>query len=168
MTFAVADISRPIANGASARVTRTRCPAAVASPTKRTGTSVDLPFFVLPFIAEIKVLPRGKRISYWDVPHTEDYGLACKAGRQYAGDFIQYLKDAPARSGSNTLGRMVMDMAAYPLGTPMHGYEVGFWSTLEDVLYATSHRVDHRAIIQKIDERYDAIEKARSIEESGL
>lgn len=118
-------------------------------------------FTALPFVADVKVAPRKKRRSFWNVPQTDDYGSACDAGRQYACDLIQYLKDNPLWVGSNTIGNLVQDMAAHPPGTAVHGYQVGFWSTLEVLLHRAASREDHWHVVQAVQDRYDAINTAR-------
>lgn len=123
-------------------------------------------FTDLPFVADVKVAPRKKRRNFWNVPQTDDYGVACDMGRQYACDLLQYLKDNPFWVGSNAIGNFVQDMAAHPCGTAMHGYEVGFWSTLEVLLYRAITRENHWDIVQGVQDRYDAIAKAREAEAS--
>lgn len=117
----------------------------------------------LPFVANVKVAPRKKRRNYWNVPQTDDYVGACAVGQQYACDFLQYIKDNASSVGSNIIGLLVKDMEALR-GTAMKGYEVGFWFTLEMVLYRAVNREDHWRIVQGIRDHFDA--KAREIEES--
>lgn len=113
----------------------------------------------LPFVADVKVAPRKKRRSYWNVPQTSDRGAACDMGAQYACDLMQYLKDNPFWVGSNFLGQLVEDMAAHPSGA-MHGYEVGFWSAIELLLYHAVTSVDHWEVIQREQDRCEATAKA--------
>jgi hypothetical protein len=126
------------------------------------------PLTALPFVADVKTAPRKKRRSFWNVPQTDDYGTACDMGRQYAGDFLQYIKDNPYLAGSNILGQIVQDMAAHPRGTDMHGYEVGFWSAIETLLYRAVTRENHWDVLQQVQDNYDAIAEAREAEEPQL
>jgi len=123
-------------------------------------------FTDLPFVADVKVSRRNKRRSFWNVPQTNDYGEACAMGRQFACDMVQYFKDNPCWSGSNVLGSLVKDMAAYRCGTAMHGYEVGFWSALEVLLCRAASLENHWEVIQGVQDRYDAIAKANAAEGS--
>lgn len=122
------------------------------------------PFTKLPFIADIRIKGK-KRRCFWSVPKTDDYGHANSVGRQYACDYLQYLKDNPGWAGGNITGDIVRDMVAHPLGSDMNGYAVGFWSTLEEILLHAVVRVDHWAIAQQIQDRYDKILAARASEE---
>ncbi|MDR0478302.1 MAG: hypothetical protein LBH31_00555 [Burkholderiaceae bacterium] len=123
------------------------------------------PLTVLPFVADVKVAPRKTRRSFWNVPQTDDYGAACNAGLQFAGDLLQYLKDNPFWVGSNIIGRLVQDMAAHPHGTAMHGYEVGFWSALEVILQRAIARENHWDVLQAVQNRYDRIAATRAAED---
>lgn len=122
------------------------------------------PFTELAFVADVKVAPRKKRRNFWHVPQTDDYGHANDVGRQYAADFLQYIKDNPFWVGSNTIGNFVADMAAHPRGTAMHGYEVGFWAALEVILYRAISRENHWDVLQAVQDRYDTINAAREAE----
>jgi len=121
-------------------------------------------FTELPFVADVKVAPRKKRRSFWNVPKTDDYGHANDVGRQYAADFLQYIKDNPFWVGSNIIGTFVADMAAHPRGTDMHGYEVGFWAALEVILYRAISRENHWDVLQAAQDRSDTIKAARDAE----
>ena len=121
-------------------------------------------FTDLPFVADIKVGPRKKRRSFWAVPQTDDYAAACTSGRQYACELVQFLKQNPMWSGANVIGSLVQDMAAHPGGTAMHGYEVGFWSTLEVLLHRAAALENHWDVAQAMQDRYDAINTARETE----
>lgn len=120
-------------------------------------SSDSVSLFDLPFVAHEKVAPRKKRASYWSVPHTDDYGAACSMGRQYAGDFVQMLKDNPSFAGTNCIGHFVKEMATIQQGHPMRGYEVGFFSSLEVMLYRAACREDHWQVLQSVQDCYNAI-----------
>lgn len=131
---------------------------------RRTYHPRPAPFTDLPFVADVKVAPRKKRRNFWHVPPTDDYGAACTLGRQYACDLVQYLKDNPYWAGSNTIGLLVKDMAAHPQGSAMRGYEVGFFSAIEVLLYQAAARTDHWTALQAVQDRYDAIAQDREVE----
>ena len=120
----------------------------------------------LSFVADIKVAPRKKRRSFWNVPQTDDYGHACTLGMQYACEFVQFLKDNPSVSASNVIGKIVSDIAAHPHGTAMDGYAVGFWSAIEKILFRGACLEDHWDMIQSIQDRYDGINAARETEKN--
>jgi len=60
------------------------------------------PLTDLDFVADVRI-ERKVRRSFWAVPQTDDYGHANNVGRQYACDFVQWLKDNPRSAGSNPL-----------------------------------------------------------------
>jgi len=122
-------------------------------------------FTDLPFVADERSATRAPRRNFWSVPPTDDYGAACNMGRQYACDFAQFLKNNPVWVDANILGRVVEGMAAHPSGSPMHGYEVGFWSALEALLYRSVVRENHWDVIQQVQDRYDAALDDREADE---
>lgn len=121
----------------------------------------------LPFVAVTLDAAGQERFSLWDVPVTEDYGQACRMGDQFAGDLIQYLKDNPVMAGSNIIGRMVEHMAAHPVGTAMHGYEVGFWCSLEVALGRFAAQHDHWAVIDMVQRQHGYLRDSSSKREAG-
>lgn len=123
-------------------------------------------FTELPFVADLG-RGRNKRRSFWNVPPTDDYGHANDVGRQYAADFVQYLKQNPFWVGSGTLGTLIEDMAQHPRGEAMHGYAVGFFAFLEQLLYVAANSADHYAIAERDAQRYAAILAARETEAEG-
>lgn len=118
----------------------------------------------LPFVADVKIAPRKTRRSFWHVPPTDDYGHACDMGRQYAADFTQYLKQNPSWVGSGQMGRIVQDMHAHECGTATHGYAVGFWAFVEQLLYLATTQHDHYAIAERDAQRYAEIKATRETE----
>jgi len=100
-------------------------------------TSVRAPFFALPFISR----PKNGPPSNWDVPRTDDYNEACAFGREYAGHFLQYLKDNPDAVGANLLGHIAkyIDFADK---SETSGCWVGFFSYLERVLHHGASDID--------------------------
>lgn len=89
------------------------------------------PVTALPFVADVKEGSRSKRRSFWHVPPAESYAAADLVGYEYAHAFLKYLEANPANAGSNVLGLIASEMATIPVGSPMRGYAVGFWSGLE-------------------------------------
>ena len=118
----------------------------------------------LPFVADVKVGPRKTARCFWNVPPTADYGHANDVGRQYACDYAQYLKENPFWVGSGQMGRIVQDMHAHECGTATHGYAVGFWAFVEQLLYLATTQHDHYAIAERDAQRYAAIKAAREQE----
>lgn len=115
----------------------------------------------LPFVYRPK---RGfKNASNWRVPPTDDYGLACKIGREYAAHFVQYLKDNPCWVGSNTLGHIVAGID-FKDETGAKGYWVGFFSHLERLIHAQAQRMDVFADVDRINAYYAEIADKRALE----
>lgn len=121
-------------------------------------------FSDLPFVADVKVAPRKTRRNCWHVPPIDDYGQANDAGRQYACDFVQYLKQNPGAAGSNIISHLIDDMDQHLSGIDKCGYAVGFWSFIEQLLYVAAITTDHHAIAQQDADRYAAIRAARKTE----
>lgn len=112
------------------------------------GTSC---FADLPFVHHPK---RGiQAASNWHVPPTDDYAQACTLGREYAGHFIQYLKNNPSWVGANGLGRIAADMD-FRDDTGAKGYWVGFFSQLERLIHAEARRIDVFADVDYVNAIY--------------
>ncbi|SHM05397.1 hypothetical protein SAMN05216428_11287 [Nitrosospira sp. Nsp11] len=79
---------------------------------------------------------RSKRSSsHWHVPPTDDYGLACRTGREYAAHFIQFLKDNPSSVGMPILGS-IAGAIDFSDESGAKGYWVGFFAHLERYIHA--------------------------------
>lgn len=115
----------------------------------------------LPFIADRITNDGALHRSFWCVPPTDDYAHACAVGRQYACVFLQYLKQNPFWVGMNLLGQIAQAAAHEPVAPAMHGYAVGFWSFLEQVMTASALHVDHYALAEADAQRYAALLSAR-------
>jgi hypothetical protein len=118
-----------------------------ASPARREYKPINdaWSFGELPFVYRPK---RGsKGASNWDVPLASDYGDACHIGREYAGHYLQYIKDNPQVSESNMLGAIARDID-FKDASDSTGYWVGFFSYLERILCA---QVRHMNIFEDID-----------------
>lgn len=124
------------------------------------------PLTDLAFVADVRI-ERKTRRSFWAVPQTDDYGHANKVGRQYACDFVQFLKDSPERVGSNLLGRMAEGMAEIENDSDAKGYAVGFWSFIEILLHQAAHSTDHYALAEADAQRYATILANREEKESN-
>ncbi|THF61412.1 hypothetical protein E6C76_20235 [Pseudothauera nasutitermitis] len=114
------------------------------------------PLTDLDFVADVRI-ERKTRRSFWAVPQTDDYGHANNVGRQYACDFVQWLKDNPRSAGSNLLGWVVKDMAEVEEAAAAKGYAVGFWCFIELLLLQAANRIDHYALAEADAQRYAAI-----------
>ena len=124
------------------------------------------PFFDLPFVSYSK---RGDYIfdmNAWSVPATEDYGDACRAGREFAANFAQYLKDNSDEAGSNALGLIVrgMDFSGNP---ETNGYWVGFLSYLEELIVLAAKRSDIFNAVDKCNMRSLIVEAELEEEETA-
>lgn len=108
----------------------------------------------LPFVADVKIGPRKSERSFWHVPPTDDYGHANQVGRQYACDFVQYLKQNPDGVGSGKLGWIVSDMAKCVDDSELKGYAVGFWAFMEHLIYIAATKYDHYGIAEEQAKRY--------------
>ena len=80
-------------------------------PTRReykpTGELIETPTSELPFV-------RCETDNHWDVPLTDDsdddIGMASKIWIEYAGHYLQYLKDNPNIVGASLLGWIAKDI----------------------------------------------------------
>jgi hypothetical protein len=136
---------------------------AISSPVRREYKPVanKSSFSKLPFVHRPK---RGfKNASNWHVPPTEDYGQACKIGREYAAHFAQYLKDNPDMCGANSLGIIARDID-FENTSSAAGYWVGFFSHLERMVLAQTQRIDAYSDVDRVNAHYAEIEATRAIE----
>lgn len=117
----------------------------------------------LPFVYRPK---RGlKNASNWCVTPTDDYGLACEIGREYAAHLAQYLKDNPCLVGSNTLGHIVKDID-FSDESSANGYWVGFFSHLERLIHAAAKHMDVFADVDRVNAYYAEITAQRTHRET--
>lgn len=116
----------------------------------------------LEFVADVRVGGRLRR-AFWAVKPTEDYAAACSQGRQYACDFVQFMKDSPSSAGGNLLGWMAAEMAEIDRQDDANGYAVGFWSTIEVLLLQGAQYIDHYAAAEVVAQQYAAILRAREV-----
>lgn len=98
-------------------------------------------YWELPFTFFPKRGGSYKTISHWRVPPTDNYGLGCRMGREYAAHFIQYLKDNPGTVGMNWLGQIAKDID-FADDSGAKGYWVGFFSHLERYIVAGAQNVN--------------------------
>ncbi len=116
---------------------------------------------LLPFVFRPK---RGsKGASDWCVTPTDDYGLACEIGREYAAHFVQFMKDNPSWVESNKLGIIASDID-FTDESGAKGYWVGFFSYLERLIYAQAKHIDVFADVDLVNARYAKIKAARELE----
>jgi hypothetical protein len=116
-------------------------------------TETPCSILALPFVADVKTGPRKKERDFWHVPETDDYCHANDVGRQYACDYVQYLKDNPFWVGSGTTGHLVHAMQKHEAGTTMNGYAVGFWAFIEKMIYFAATGTDHYSVAERDAER---------------
>ncbi|MFZ6774299.1 hypothetical protein ACO0LB_16440 [Undibacterium sp. SXout7W] len=115
----------------------------------------------LPFVVRLK---KGKKLhNNWAVTPTNDYGLACFLGAEYAAHFAQYLQDNPGTVGMNLLGHIVTDID-FNDATATKGYWVGFFSHLERLIFATARQIDVFADVDRVHANTAAILAAREQE----
>ncbi|MFZ6673955.1 hypothetical protein [Undibacterium sp. Xuan67W] len=105
-------------------------------------------FEALPFVLRLKRSDK-KLHNKWHVIPTDDYGLACANGTEYAAHFAQYLKDNPCMVGSNLLGNIVADID-FSDTTATKGYWVGLFSHLERLIYAAARDTDVFANVDEV------------------
>ena len=118
-----------------------------------------VPLSALPFVCQPR---RGfKNASNWRVPPTDDYGLACKMGAEYAAHYVQYLKNNSWVS-SNLLGNIAKDIDFQDISDAM-GYWVGFFSYLERLILAQAQRMDVFEDVDRVNAYYAEIEAKRAL-----
>ena len=92
-----------------------------------------LPITALPFVS----LRPSARPNYWNVPPVvealRDYVEAEAIGRQYALQFIQWLRENPELVGMGVLGWIAADIDFQD--DKRNGYWVGFFSCIERYLF---------------------------------
>jgi hypothetical protein len=126
------------------------------SPTRREYKPINdaWSFGKLPFVHRPK---HGlKTASNWKIPPTNDYGAACNTGCEYAGHYLQYIKDNPQACGSNALGAIASDID-FKDASNAKGYWVGFFSYIERVLYAQVHDMNVFEEIDRVNSAYTKI-----------
>lgn len=123
--------------------------------------SGSVPMSELPFVHRPERAPRNA--SNWHVPPTDDYGLACEIGREYAAHFVQYMKDNPRWVGSNTLGNIAAAID-FTDESGAKGYWVGFFSYLERLIHAQAQRIDVFADVDLVNADYAEIAARRALE----
>lgn len=133
------------------------------------------PVTELPFVKDRKVAPRRKERSFWAVERTADYVAACDKGREYAAHYLQYLKQNPDSVG--LLGRIAGAMgdadAFGVLGSRhiaddcTHGYAVGFFAFIDNVLRMAIDSADPFALVQREIDGYAECERRRAGEAPG-
>lgn len=85
------------------------------------------PLDELPFVADVpgETHPDGNGRTFWKVSRSGDYGADCAIGRDYAVQFLAWLRQHPPGPNScgDTLRMIVRDMV---YGGVFGGVEVGF------------------------------------------
>ncbi|MEH6577116.1 MAG: hypothetical protein V7731_08550 [Amphritea sp.] len=139
-------------------------------PTRReykpTGELIETPTSELPFV-------RSETDNHWDVPLTDDsdgdenddIGMAAKIGAEYAGHYLQYLKDNSNIVGASLLGWIAQDIDFD--GPSSNTYWTSFFSQLERVLYWAAMDMDVYGYIDRCNAHQDQfMAKLREDEEA--
>ena len=108
------------------------------------------PLTDLPFVVDVKIAPRKKKLSFWHVAPTDSYNRAHDVGRQYAADFAQYLKQNPNSVGFGMLGCIIDDMVKIGDDSDMKGYAAGFLAFVEQLLFAAANSTNHYALAETL------------------
>lgn len=97
----------------------------------------------LPFEHGPRSIKEVGRVPFcsWYVPRIDDYGLACRMGQEYAGHFVQYLKDNPESVPNNRLGNIAKDIN-FEDDSDAAGYWVGFFTELARYLLIGAANMD--------------------------
>ncbi|MFZ6693760.1 hypothetical protein [Undibacterium sp. SXout20W] len=111
-------------------------------------------FEALPFVLRLKRSDK-KLHNKWNVTPTDDYGIACASGVEYAAHLAQYLKDNPDMVGSNLLGHIAKDID-FNDTTATKGYWIGFFSHLEHLIRLSARHID---VFADADKAYAKISK---------
>jgi hypothetical protein len=80
-------------------------------------------------------------LRLWHVPSVDDYGIACRIGREYAAHFVQHMKDNPHEAGNNFLGHIAASIN-FDDESDAKGYWVGFSEHLERFIFMAAKHVD--------------------------
>ncbi|MGB5835111.1 MAG: hypothetical protein WBG92_24435 [Thiohalocapsa sp.] len=120
----------------------------------------------LPFVYRPGRRNKKAKPSNWQVPPTDDYGVACDLGHEYAAHFVQFLKDNPFWVGFGHLKHIVADMD-FQDDSGAKGYWVGFFAHLERLLYLQAKRMDVFADLDQLNAHYAAIRAAREAEDDS-
>ncbi|XTI72730.1 hypothetical protein ACQAYK_01110 [Acidithiobacillus sp. AC3] len=117
------------------------------------------PLAALPFVTQTR---RARNL--WAVPPANDYLDACEIGAEYAAHYVQYLKDNPESVGSNLLGHIAADID-FTAPSPQHGYWVGFFSTLEKLVYWAVKDADVYGYVDRLAAQNEELREAVRQEE---
>lgn len=114
-----------------------------------------IPSTILPFVKHSRKGP-----NYWAIKRVKDYGEACDLGREYAAEYLEYLKLDPHNGLLGWIAKAVdgTDESA------SKGYAVGFFAFLDEVLRDYCRRNDHWKLYGEQVAIYSAIEFARRVE----
>lgn len=84
----------------------------------------------LPFVADLKENRKVRR-CFWHVQPTGRYAEDCLIGKYYALEFVNL---ALSRDQQSHCRVPMLATIAKDMGAQLTGVEVGFWSTVEDLL----------------------------------
>ncbi len=135
------------------------------NPSRRSYESPAEPmaFESLPFVYRPDIETNEDKRCNWNVQPTNDYGDACKVGRDYAAYLAQYLNENPYWVGSNVLNRIVSDMD-FSDKSAAKGYWVGFFAHLERLIYGQAKAIDVYADVAMVNAHYAKLDADRKLE----
>ena len=112
----------------------------------------------LPFVQAPRCMKDIEKIPFcnWSIPRIDDYGLACRIGREYAAHFVQNLKDDPSIAPNNILAGIARAIN-FDDDSDAKGYWVGFFTELSYYLTQGAKKID---VFKELDKRL--VEEAKS------
>ena len=82
--------------------------------------------------------------NFWSVPETQSYKKAYATGKEFGLAFVGHCQTHTAPAGT-LLGIIIDGMRKHERGTPMFGYQAGFFAEIEGVLSSRSCLSQHRS-----------------------
>ena len=106
---------------------------------------------LLPFVRAPQCMKDIEKIPFcnWSIPRIDDYGLACRIGREYAAHFVQNLKDDPSMASNNILADIARAIN-FDDDADAKGYWVGFFTELSYYLMEGAKKID---VYKELDKR---------------
>lgn len=98
--------------------------------------------------------------SNWDVPHTDNYRLACANGRKLAACYLLQIQADPSLAGTGLLGHIAGDID-FQDKTPTKGHWVGFFSYLEEQLNKAASFCDVYLDLAQAQQQWDELAARR-------
>ena len=106
---------------------------------------------LLPFVQAPTRMEDLEKIPFcnWSIPRIDDYGLACRIGREYAAHFVQNLKDDHSVAPNNILADIARAIN-FDDDSDAKGYWVGFFTELSYYLTQGAKKID---VFKELDKR---------------